>query len=192
MSQLTFKDENDFSLSEYFKEKNDGTVEVKHGNWVGSLWPGFTRTTQDENGEEITIDVWVKYCELRDNGTIIIEPVDLSLIKEQAKQTINQLREQYISGGVTYEVSGTTYTFQTNPQSIMDLTGAVISGSDVTWLTSDNTPVVMTNAQLIGLGQAVAAHKESYVYQARTHKDNIEACTTKAEIDTYMTSLSWT
>ena len=74
----------------------------------------------------------------------------------------------------------------------MDLTGAVISGSDVTWLTSDNTPVVMTNAQLIGLGQAVAAHKESYVYQARTHKDNIEACTTKAEIDTYMTSLSWT
>lgn len=142
--------------------------------------------------EEFTVNVWDKLQELVADGTVTIEPVDLSVIKEQAKQTINQLREQYISGGVTYEVSGTTYTFQTNSQSIVDLMGAVIAGSDVTWLTSDNTPVPMTNAQLIGLGQAVATHKESYVYQARTHKDNIETCTTKAEIDTYMASLSWT
>lgn len=167
---------------EYDEETGEGVL----------VTPAQDITEEQPVFEEITVNVWDKLKELEADGAITIEPVDLSVIKEQAKQTINQLREQYISGGVTYEVSGTTYTFQTGPQSIVDLMGAVIAGSDVTWLTSDNTSVPMTNTQLIGLGQAVATHKESYVYQARTHKDNIEACTTKAEIDTYMTSLSWT
>ena len=113
---LTFIDENDFLLVETFQENTDGTVSVACSGWGGIIWPGFTRTTQvqtgttpvvtgqDENGdditeeqpvfEDVTVDVWAKYCELRDNGTITVQPVPQAeldaIAAEQAKQTERQ------------------------------------------------------------------------------------------------------
>jgi len=116
MTQLLFNNDSDFLAADSFQLKSDGTVEVRHGNWVGGLWPGFTRTNQvqtgttpvvigqDENGdditeeqpvfEDVTVDVWAKYCELRDNGTITVQPVPQAeldaIAAEQAKQTERQ------------------------------------------------------------------------------------------------------
>ena len=111
----------------------------------------------------------------------------LSEYKEQARQSINSQRDAFLTGGVLYN----GHTYQTNQQSIMDLMGAIMAGVDTQWLTADNVVVPMTVAQLQGLGQAIAAHKEFYVYAARLHKDAIDALTTKAEIDAYMQNLSW-
>ena len=49
----------------------------------------------------------------------------------------------------------------------------------------------MTNVDMQALGQAVAQHKETLVFKARVHKDNIESLSTKAEIDDYVANLSW-
>lgn len=217
---LKFIDENDFLLVDEYKTNTDGSIAWTYDEGIdapthcGVIRDGFIRTKdvqtgtetvivgQDENGdditeerpvfEEVTINVWDKLQELVADGTVTIEPLPIEPEKESAKQAINTLRDNLIASGVDYTVAGTAYTFQTDPQSILDIMGAVIAGVSVTWLTSDNQEVLMTATDLQGLGAAVVTHKESYVYQARTHKDNIEACTTKAEIDTYMASLSWT
>ena len=93
---LNFIDDSDFSLVEQFKENIDGSVQWFYQNSNGILKDGFTRTTQDENGDEITIDVWAKYCELRDNGTIAVQPVPQAeldaIAAEQAKQTQDALK----------------------------------------------------------------------------------------------------
>lgn len=138
---------------------------------------------------DVEIDVWVKLWELHNNpdSPVTIESVDLSLIKDNAKQAVNPQRDSLISGGVVHN----GYTFQTDATSIMDIMGAIMSGIDTTWLTADNQQVPMTNADMVALGQAVAAHKESLVFKARVHKDNIESLSTKAEIDDYVANLSW-
>lgn len=93
---LKFIDDSDFSLVEQFKENIDGSVQWFYQNSNGTLKDGLTRITQDENGEEITIDIWAKYCELRDNGTITVQPVPQAeldaIAAEQAKQTERQAK----------------------------------------------------------------------------------------------------
>lgn len=138
---------------------------------------------------DVEIDVWAKLWELHNDTSIEITvlAVDLGLIKANAKQVVNSQRDSLISGGVVHN----GYTFQTDATSIMDIMGAIMSGIDTTWLTADNQQVPMTNAQMQALGGAVAAYKETLVFKARVHKDNIESLLTKADIDDYMDNLSW-
>lgn len=138
---------------------------------------------------DVEIDVWEKLWELYNDSEspVSIESVDLDLIKTNAKQQINSQRDALISGGVLHNGS----TFQTDATSIMDIMGAIMSGIDTTWLTADNQQVPMTNTDMIALGQAVAHHKESLVFKAREHKDNIESLLTKVDIEDYMTNLTW-
>lgn len=86
MTQLLFNKDSDFLAADSFQLKQDGTIEVRNGNWIGGLWPGFTRTDEDDN----EYDSWAKFCELRDNGTITVQPVPQSeldaIAAEQAKQ----------------------------------------------------------------------------------------------------------
>lgn len=93
---LKFIEEGDFLKVDTFKENDDGSVQWFYQNSNGTLKDGFTRTTQDENGEEIVIDVWAKYCELRDNGTITVQPVPQAeldaIAAEQAKQAQDALK----------------------------------------------------------------------------------------------------
>lgn len=138
---------------------------------------------------DVEIDVWAKLWELHNDDSIEITilPVNIDLIKANAKQVVNSQRDSLISGGVLHN----GYTFQTDATSIMDIMGAIMSGIDTTWLTADNQQVPMTNAQMQALGGAVAHHKETLVFKARVHKDNIESLLTKADIDDYMANLSW-
>lgn len=151
----------------------------------------------DENGEPVmqdvteehpifetqTVDVWANLLE----SGVAIQAYPLDSVKQAAYQQINNERDILISGGVQFN----GHTYQTDEQSIMDLMGAVIAQVDTQWLTADNTVVNMTATDLALLGQAVAAHKKEYVYKARLHKDVIAAMTSKEEIDTYLSTLSW-
>ena len=196
---LKFINEDDFLKVDTFKENEDGSV-----TWVwdegeglpthsGIIREGFKRYTQEQQGTveavvgqddegndiveeqpkmvDVEIDVWSKLWQLHDDESIEINvlPVDLDLLKENAKQVVNSQRDSLISGGM----------------------GAIMSGIDTTWLTADNQQVPMSSVDMQALGQAVALHKETSVFKARVHKDNIESLATKAEIDDYVANLSW-
>lgn len=192
---LKFIDENDFLLVDTYKENEDGSV-----TWVydegeglpthsGVIREGFKRGTQDSEGNDREIDVWERLWEHHNNPhhDVTILPTDIQLLRDNAKQVVNSQRDSLINGGVSFN----GHTFQTDATSIMDMMGAIMAGIDTTWLTADNQQVPMTNADMIALGGAVAAHKESLVFKARVHKDNIESLDTKADIDDYIASLSW-
>ena len=138
---------------------------------------------------DVEIDVWGKLWELHNDYSVEITvlSVDLDLLKANAKQVVNSQRDSLISGGVLHN----GHTFQTDSTSIMGIMGAIMSGIDTTWLAADNQQVAMTNVDMQALGQAVAQHKETLVFKARVHKDNIESLSTKAEIDDYVANLSW-
>lgn len=146
-------------------------------------------TSEQPKFVTVEINVWDKLWELHGdpNSSVTVESVDLSLIKDNAKQLVNRQRDSLISGGVVHN----GHTFQTDTTSIMDIMGAIMSGIDTTWLTADNQQVAMTNVDMQALGQAVAHHKETLVFKARVHKDNIESLSTKAEIDDYVANLRW-
>lgn len=186
---LKFIDESDFLKVDTFKENEDGSVawrwqddDTTHS---GVIFEGFTRTDENRNA----VDVWAKLWELHNNNSspVNVLPVDIGLLRNSAKQTINAQRDALISGGVEHN----GHTFQTDATSVTDMMGAILSGDDTQWLTADNQTVVMSAADMQALGNAVATHKKSFVYKARVHKDNIGSLTTKADIDAYMGSLSW-
>lgn len=116
-----------------------------------------------------------------------IAPYDLSPTKNAALAEINRQRDSLIHGGI--EFNG--HTFQTDPQSILDVMGAVLAQVPVDWLTADNQTVAMSLTDMVSLGQAIAARKASLVHQARAHKDNVLALTSVSDIDNYMTTIIW-
>lgn len=217
MQKITFTNENDFLKVNTFKENEDGTVSWAWDEGEGFpthsgvIREGFKRITQeqqgteevvvgqDEEGNDITeeqakmvdveINVWSKLWELHNdsNSDVSVSPVDIDILRNNAKSSINSLRDNYIHGGVEFN----NHTYQTDQQSISDLMGAVLSGVDTTWLTADNIEVELTSSELQQLGQTVAAHKKYYVYKARQHKDYINALETQQEIDNYMANLDW-
>lgn len=138
---------------------------------------------------DVEIDVWAKLWELHNDEQVSINvlPVDIQLLRDNAKQVVNSQRDTLINSGVSFN----GHTFQTDATSIMDMMGSIMAGIDTTWLTADNQQVPMTNADMIALGGTVAAHKESLVFKARVHKDNIESLLTKADIDDYVATMSW-
>lgn len=141
------------------------------------------------NMVDVEINVWDKLWELHNDpdNPVTVLPVPIDPVKQEAKENINRLRDSLINGGIDHN----GYNFQTDQNSIINMMGAIMTASDVTWLTSDNTPVQMTSVELGLLGQAIASRKEFLVYKAREHKDNIDTLTTKEDIDTYMSTLSW-
>ena len=185
---LKFIDESDFLKVDTFKENEDGSVAWRWQDGdtthTGVIFEGFTRTDENSN----TVDVWAKLWELHNNNSSVnVLPVDIGLIRNNAKQTINAQRDALISGGVAHN----GHIYQTDATSVQDMMGAILSGEDTQWLTADNEIVVMTAADMQALGAAVAAHKKSYVYKSRLHKDAIDELSSKAEIDSYMEQLSW-
>ncbi|MBM68188.1 MAG: hypothetical protein CME43_01760 [Haliea sp.] len=214
---LTFIDENDFLKVDTFKENEDGAVSwvwdegeglPTHSGVIREDFKRYTQEQQgteevvvgqDEEGNDITeeqpkmvdveINVWEKLWELHDdsNSDVSVSPIGIDLLRNNAKSSINSLRDGYIHGGVEFN----NHTYQTDQQSISDLMGAVLSGVDTTWLTVDNIEVELTSSELQQLGQTVAAHKKHYVYKARQHKDYINALETQQEIDNYMANLDW-
>lgn len=149
----------------------------------GLIKQGQTRTRTDENGEEETYNPW---DELIASG-VSIEPIDIEPIRQNALTEINRQRDQRIHGGITFN----GHTYQTDPQSITDVMGAILAQAPTAWLTADNQTVQMSVTDLQQFGQAIAAHKQSLVYQARTHKDNVLALNTASEIESYLENITW-
>lgn len=89
---LTFKNDSDWDLVERYQANEDGSVQWFYQNSNAAIRPGME--LEGSNGEPI--DLWAKYCELRDNGTITVQPVPQSeldaIAAEQAKQAQDALK----------------------------------------------------------------------------------------------------
>lgn len=86
MAMLTFKDDSDWDLVERYQANEDGSAQWFYQNSNGTIRTGMELEGSD--GEPI--DLWAKFVELRDNGTITVQPVPQSeldaIAAEQAKQ----------------------------------------------------------------------------------------------------------
>mgnify|MGYP000383252240 CR=1 FL=1 len=212
---LQFINEEDFLKVDTFTQNADSTVtwiySVEKTEHSGDIYEGFirkasknvgTRTIvlgEDEEGNEVTqeepiieseeINVWDKLWELHNNPEVDVEviPYDITPCIEEAKQRIDQLRDEHIASGVEFE--GDLY--QTKPTNVTDMMEAAVANRDTQWLTADNTVVAMPVTKLNELIQVVANKKELYIYKARQHKDNVLNLTTKEDIDDYMSNLTW-
>lgn len=122
---LRFTKTSDFLLVDIFQLRIDGTVGWLHQPENAAVQGGFIRPgmhesidvstgEQDEDGNEIIetqqFDVWAKYCELRDNGTITVQPVPQAeldaIAAEQAKQAERQSKlNAYTFKGVSCSVN---------------------------------------------------------------------------------------
>ena len=81
-----------FESVDSFQQNSDGSVQFIKGDENGPIYEGLTRTDADGN----ECDSWAKYIELRDNGTITVQPVPQSeldaIAAEQAKQAQDALK----------------------------------------------------------------------------------------------------
>jgi hypothetical protein len=111
----------------------------------------------------------------------------LSYMRARTQGAIDAERDRRIDAGVT--VNGTR--FQTRPADRENVAGAtqlatlaVMAGaqagdlrwhggeSDFAWIAEDNSIVTMDAQTVIAFGQAVAAHKSSHIFAARSLKDS--------------------
>lgn len=164
--------------------KDDGKIKWTYIDADGRFHSGFFVRGRKSNHQRDEADFF-PFNEVQAETTVL--PRDIENLKSEATSQINQQRDALINGGITHN----GHEFQTDEKSIMDVIGAVVAQVPVNWLTKDNQTVSMSAADMAALGAAIAAHKESLVYQARTHKDNILAMTTAQDIESYMNSLSW-
>lgn len=92
---LKFIDENDFLLVDKYKQNEDDSVSWSFNDGEsfhsGGIFEGFTR----EDGES-TIDVWAKFQELVNDGTIIVEvPSDEDLSKKAYDEAVSLRQSAY-------------------------------------------------------------------------------------------------
>jgi hypothetical protein len=112
----------------------------------------------------------------------------LDMAKATKRDEINAARDAALDAGFVFD--GNTY--DSDAKSIQRITGAatlaIIDNTFTTnWITKDNGVVSLSAAQLIALGQAAAAHEQRLIFKARQLKDQINAATTRAEVD----EVSW-
>lgn len=128
----------------------------------------------------------IDWSKLKTKDSILAE------YKESAVQKINQIRDEQINAGVTY--NGTV--FQTRPGDRENISGAVqlatiatSQGQDfqTNWIATDNTEHTFNATQMIELGAAVAELKEHWIFAAKSQKDAIRAATTKEAVDLLLT-----
>lgn len=155
MTQLFFDKDQDFLDADSFQLKSDGTIEVRHGNWTGGLWPGFTRT--DEDGNEY--DSWAKFCELRDNGTITVQPVPQEELDAIAVEAFKAKRLANIQSLTVTTTAGNAY--QADRDSIAAMTARVIAltgeldSYTLKWSLAPTGTGVMDNVTLGDLREAL-------------------------------------
>lgn len=130
---------------------------------------------------------------LAEGGGSLREPTieeSLRPLKRARQQYINDRRDGHIAGGV--EFNG--WRFDTDPQSISNLTAAVAfiqaaplgnftPPESVSWRDADNVDRDLTPAMLVGLGSAMFARVQAAHGLARYLKDAIAAATSAAQIE---------
>jgi len=129
---------------------------------------------------------------LAEGGGSLREPTieeSLRPLKRARQQYINDRRDGHIAGGV--EFNG--WRFDTDPQSIANLTAAVAfiqaapsagfeAPTSVSWRDESNVDRDLTPAMLVGLGAAVFVRVQTAHAIARQLKDAIAAATSAAQI----------
>jgi len=96
--------------------------------------------------------------------------------------------EEAITSGVTSDVTGTVYTYDSDRDSQLNLIGAIVGQADMYWHaklpgTKMKIPVLHTHAQIVGLGNAVKAWKETRIFLYQTFVGQVMAASNMAEID---------
>ncbi|HWR42781.1 DUF4376 domain-containing protein [Sporomusa sp.] len=99
----------------------------------------------------------------------------------------------------TLEQSGFTYlgkVFDSDPKSVQRISVAVLAAQvaiannqslSFNWTLADNSTITMTAAEFVGLPIALAQHANELHEKYRALKEQIEACTTVAEVE----AISW-
>ena len=110
--------------------------------------------------------------------------------KVEAQRRVTEWRDAQIDAGIEYN----GHRYQTRPTDRENISGGVLRAMIdpaviQTWITEDNQIVQLDAAAMIGLGQAVAAHKEQMTHQARVIKDAILAASTIEEVGELLAQL---
>ncbi|MEZ7225983.1 hypothetical protein NO989_04280 [Alteromonas sp. DY56-G5] len=160
---LTFKNEDDFSKVDTFKENEDGSI-----SWVwnegeglpdhsGIIREGFTRLDSDGN----TIDVWQILLFKEQSGEIAIQRLtqeDKDTIAQQ--EQINQFkvnRQHLLDTAIVTTSLGNQY--DADEQSISRMANAILAAqrkdlTNIQWSLADTPTGVMTDVTLADLEEA--------------------------------------
>lgn len=123
-------------------------------------------------------------------------PEKLAAYKAEKKEFLSAERDRLIYSGIEFQ----GHRYQTKDSDVQNLMGALQiaqiasaqgTAFSTTWLTEDNTQVVLSLPLLAQLGTAVAMRKTYLVYKCRGFKDEIDALGSIALIDAFLESIVW-
>ena len=105
--------------------------------------------------------------------------------RRQAKlQAIDRERDALLTAG--FEYAG--HRFDSDEKSIQRINAIATlalmnAGFETPYITQNNETITLTASDIAGLGAAAAAHEASYVFLARSLKDQVLAATTQEDLD---------
>lgn len=126
--------------------------------------------------------------ELKDDGKVHVyykpELVNVETRRSIVSNRVNEVRDRKIAGGIV--VKGNT--FDTRPQTYVRVAGAVIKAMrdenfSTPWVTQDNKTVMLSNQDILDLGDAFAEFEGQNIMFARHLKDQVEASDTPEAFD---------
>lgn len=132
-----------------------------------------------------------------------IKQQELGARKIQYRERINQLRDQYIAQGMSYNFSdGTTGTVQlrdlkdmSNIQSLSTngLKLKVVGDTTTTipFRDTENIQHMLTGDELVDMGEKAVQFSQSYYIVAWNHKDAIEAIGNLSDLENYNINTNW-
>lgn len=129
-----------------------------------------------------------KSWELQEDGKVHIfyepELVNLEMRRRIMSDRVTEVRNRQIATGV--KIKG--FLFDTRPETYVRVAGSVIKAMrdeefGTPWITEDNQTVMLTNKDILDLGDAYADYEVKNIMFARSLKDQVEASDTPEEFD---------
>lgn len=126
--------------------------------------------------------------EIQEDGKVHVfyvpEMVSLEARRSIMSQRVTELRDRKLQSGLVFRGK----EFDTQPQTYVRLTGAVLKAVrdpqfGTGWITSDNSQVLLTNEDVLSLGDAYADFESQFIMFARGLKDQIEESMTPEQFD---------
>jgi hypothetical protein len=172
---MNFKKTQDYLLPTY--EFNfDGTVSWFYQEGMLRHSGVFYKNTQE----------YINVINLFNNGVITITDAIIEM-KSEAKLFIDSERDFRDKDTIQFMGSN----FQTDDRSIMAIMGTVVAGNITNWIDANNQYVPMSNEQLKQLFDAIMERKSTLFNLARQYKDHIDTLTSKTQIESYLSNLTW-
>ena len=117
---------------------------------------------------------------------VLADQPELTLadLKVAACTRIDEARDARLAGGFLFN----GIRFDSDDKSVRRISGAVLlclldPEHSENWITQDNSRVVLNADEINGLGLAAANHERETLFKARALKDQIEAASSKSEVD---------